>query len=143
MDGFYRKRIAMKKCVIIVNKELPFGLKANISAVLSMSLGKKHPELVGDDIADANGVIYEGITTIPVPILETQGDQLLIAKTLADENSDFVVVFSCSALDTKDYPAYETSLKSKNTTDVVLHGLLMYGDKEPVNKIAGKFKLLR
>jgi hypothetical protein len=104
----------MKKCVIVLNKDLPLGLKANISAVLSMSFGKAHPEIIGNDLADADDTIYKGITTIPAPILEAHCDELKIAKTLADENAELVVVFNCSALSTKNYPAYEESIRIKN-----------------------------
>ena len=133
----------MKKCVIVLNEALPLGLKANISAVLSMSFGKAHPEIVGKDLTDADNTIYKGITTIPVPILEAHCDELKTAKLLADENAELVVVFNCSALSTKDYSTYEESIRTKRFSDVVLHGLLLYGDKGKVNKIAGKFPLMR
>jgi hypothetical protein len=133
----------MKKCVIVLNKDLPLGLKANISAVLSMSFGKAHPEVVGNDLVDADNTIYKGITTIPIPILQAHCDELKTTKALADENAELVVVFNCSALGTKDYPAYEDSMRAKKSSDVVLHGLLMYGDKGKMNKIAGKFPLVR
>jgi hypothetical protein len=143
MDRLYWKKLLMKKCVIVLNKGLPPGLKANISAVLGMSFGKAHPEVVGNNLADADSTIYKGITTIPVPILEAHCDELKTAKTLADEDAEFVVVFNCSALTTRNYPAYEESIRIKKTSDIVLHGLLMYGDKTKVNKIAGKFPLVR
>ncbi|PRC92330.1 DUF2000 domain-containing protein [Solimicrobium silvestre] len=133
----------MKKCVIIVNKDLPLGLKANISAVLCMSLGKIHPEIVGADLIDADNNIYIGITTIPVPILETHTDAIKAAKILADEDTTLAIVFNCSALSTKDYTAYETNIRNKKTSDIVFHGLLMYGEKIYVNKITGKFPLMR
>ena len=37
------------KPVIIVADSLPTGLKANFAAVLGMSLGRLHPDLVGAD----------------------------------------------------------------------------------------------
>ncbi|MGA7813818.1 DUF2000 domain-containing protein [Caballeronia sp.] len=133
----------MKKCVIVVNKDLPLGLKANISAILCMSLGKSHPEIIGLDLSDADNITYKGITTIPVPILETYTDNLKAAKKIADLTVEFSVAFNCSALSTKDYAAYETSLRSKRSTDVLIHGLLMYGSKVEINKIAANFPLMR
>lgn len=63
----------MKKCVFIVDKTLPLGLVANTCAVLSLSLGKNHPELVGDNLHDKDGNIHAGITTVVMPVLGIDG----------------------------------------------------------------------
>jgi hypothetical protein len=133
----------MKKSVIIVDEKLPFGLKANVSAILSMTFGKNFPDILGVDVADANGIIYKGITTIPVPILVAGHDDIYKAKSIADDVMDLVVIFNCAALSTKNYEEYQALLGKKKTEEILLHGILIYGDKSFVNKISGKFSLLK
>lgn len=41
------KELEIKKCVIVINHELPVGVIANTAAVLSINLGKMIPEIVG------------------------------------------------------------------------------------------------
>ena len=36
-----------EKCVIVVDQELPMGLIANTSAIMGITLGMIHPEVVG------------------------------------------------------------------------------------------------
>ena len=45
------------KCVLVVEETLPAGVIANISAVLSMTIGKEVPQIIGGDVTDlyANG----------------------------------------------------------------------------------------
>ena len=39
-----------RKCVMIVNKNLPLGLIANTTAILGTALGKLEGEIVGTDV---------------------------------------------------------------------------------------------
>ncbi|WP_163139130.1 DUF2000 domain-containing protein, partial [Arhodomonas sp. KWT] len=64
------------KSVIIVDGSLPTGLKANTAAVLAFSLGKACPELVGPPVRCVDGTELPGITTTPLPILESASPAL-------------------------------------------------------------------
>jgi len=59
-----------KKCVMIIDSELPVGVIANTSAILGVTLGKHFPEQVGENVADATGKMHLGIITIPIAILK-------------------------------------------------------------------------
>lgn len=130
----------MKKGVIIVNKNLPNGLKANIAAVLAMSLGQTHPHLLGESVSDADGVLHTGITTIPLPILEAEEVEIRFIQTDA---VDLFVSFNDVALVTKNYSDYTQKLLSTQNASLVFHGVLLYGDKSVVNKAASQFALLK
>ncbi len=64
------------KLVIVINVDLAIGLAANTAAVLVLSVGAKHPELIGTDIVDGSGQTHLGITTIPIPILAANTQKL-------------------------------------------------------------------
>ena len=42
-------------CVMVIDGSLPRGLLANTAAIMGITLGKKMPELVGQDIIDQSG----------------------------------------------------------------------------------------
>ena len=58
-----------EKCVMIMDGSLPRGLLANTAAILGITLGKKKPEAVGEDVADRDGCVHPGIIRFPVPVL--------------------------------------------------------------------------
>lgn len=41
-----------KKCVMVIDESLPLGIIANTAAIMGITLGKKMPEVVGDDVTD-------------------------------------------------------------------------------------------
>ena len=59
-----------RKCVMILDEELPAGVLANAAGILGMTLGKQIPEVIGPDVLDKNGREHLGITAYPVPILK-------------------------------------------------------------------------
>lgn len=65
-----------QKCVLVIDGALPAGVAANTAAILGITLGKRFPEIVGPDVADAAGRVHTGITGSPIPILK--GDRALL-----------------------------------------------------------------
>lgn len=131
------------KGVIIIDSSLPVGLKANIPAVLSLSIGKAFPEVVGHDVETKEGVVYRGITRIPLPILQTSPESLKDLHEKSEKEGLYSACFTNIALSTKNYNDYEGRVANSINTDVVIHGLAMYGDKKQVNRISGGLKLLK
>ena len=132
-----------QKAVIILCDDLPTGLKANIAAVLGMSLGRYQPNLVGPEALTGDGTSLPGITTIPVPILTT--DQMGIDEIFAVARGalELVAPFGTAALSTKNYDDYMRKLASLPDAEQGTKGLLLLGDKKSVNKIVGQLPLLR
>ena len=65
-----------RKCVMILDEELPAGVLANAAGILGMTLGKQIPEVIGPDVLDKNGREHLGITAYPVPILKADKEKL-------------------------------------------------------------------
>ena len=97
------------KCVLVMDENLPTGILANAAAILGITLGRKIPECVGEDVTDASGCIHKGIISIPVPVLK--GNAGLI-KTLREKlySEDFrdltVVDFSDVSQSCNTYDVY-------------------------------------
>ena len=63
-----------KKCVMVIDEELPLGIITNTAAIMGITLGKMIPEYVGPDVKDQTGHGHLGIIALPVPILKSTAD---------------------------------------------------------------------
>lgn len=134
------------KCVIVINENLPLGIIANTASILSITLGKYVPELVGEDVVDASGKTHLGITTIPVPILKGNKEILrdLREKLYTTDFQDMVVVdFSDVAQSCNVYSQYIEKASSTLEEEHTYFGLTICGNKKKVNKLTGSMSLLR
>lgn len=134
------------KCVIVINENLPLGIIANTASILSITLGKYVPELVGEDVVDASGKTHLGITTIPVPILKGNKEILrdLREKLYTTDFQDMVVVdFSDVAQSCNVYSQYIEKASSTLEEEHTYFGLTICGNKKKVNKLTGSMPLLR
>ncbi|MGE5627073.1 MAG: DUF2000 domain-containing protein [Solirubrobacterales bacterium] len=135
-----------KKCVIVIDADLPSGVIANTAAILGITLGKRRPELVGEDAIDASGMQHLGIISIPVPILKGNKEVLrkLRQQLYSKDYEDVVVVdFSDVAKGCNVYDEYiEKTLKTPESKHTY-YGLGICGYKKKVNKLTGSMALLR
>ncbi len=134
------------KCVMIIDSELPTGVIANTSAILGITLGKRLPEQVGEDVTDASEKKHLGIITVPVPILKGNREILKkLRETLyRTEFSDLTVVdFSDVAQCCVTYDEYISKASEVPEEDHAYLGVAIYGDKKKVNKLTGSMPLLR
>lgn len=135
-----------KKCIIIVDENLPLGLIANTAAILGASFGKLHPETIREDITDKSERIHRGIVAIPITVLKGSAVFLngLIHQLseLADEELTYFD-FSDVAQQCNDYDDYICNAKQKTSEAYHYYGLLIYGSKKKINKISGSLPLLR
>lgn len=135
-----------KKCVMIIDSELPIGVIANTSAILGATLGKRFPGQVGEDVADATGKTHLGIITIPIAMLKGNKDSLkeLRERLYGPEFSDLVVVdFSDVAQGCNVYGEYVAKAASIPEKGHIYLGIAIYGDKKKVNSLTGALPLLR
>ncbi|MDY9921100.1 MAG: DUF2000 domain-containing protein [Synergistota bacterium] len=135
-----------EKCVIVIDSELPTGVIANTSAILGMTLGKRFPEQVGNDVTDASEKTHLGIITVPVPILKGSREMLkeLRENLYKTEFNDLTVVdFSDVAQSCMTYNEYISKAAEVPEEDHTYLGVAIYGDRKKVNKLTGSMPLLR
>lgn len=130
------------KIVLVIDKELPLGVIANTAAVLTLSLGKVHPELVGESIANRDGGEHLGITRIPIPILASSSDQIKIIRDKLQPVTT-LVDFSNVAKGTKNYEEYSSAIAGTEAKDIEYLGIAVYGDKKVIAKYTGNMRLMR
>lgn len=133
------------KCVLVIDHDLPLGVIANTAAVLSLSIGKQFPALIGRDLMDSNGDVHHGITTTALPILKGTGGSL---KDMREALKQFepaltVIDLTSATQTTKNYDDYSAQLASTPVEQLEYLGLALYGDTKIVNKFTGSLGLLR
>ena len=135
------------KLVMVINRDLPLGLVANTAAVLGISLSKIYQEdIVGSDIADADGNLHLGITAQTIPILSASREQVKEIREAMFEPAFAEVAaidFSEAAQRCLNYEQYIRSLAQLSAEELFYLGVCMYGPKKKVNKLTGSLPLLR
>jgi len=132
------------KAVIVVDQNLPVGLKSNCGAVLGVSLGALHPEIVGPDLHDAGGGFHHGITGLPIPVLSTTRSRIaeIVDKSRGSEETR-VIGFNNIAQSCTSYDEYEKQLAATDREDLSYLAVLIIGTKRGVNRLAGSLPLVR
>jgi hypothetical protein len=134
-----------KKCVLVIDENLPVGVIANTSAVLALSLGKLIPEMIGNDFQDIDGKTRRGITTYPIPALKGNGELLRsMREKLKDYESDLIVIDLLDATrTTRSYEEYIHVVQNTPEQKQEYLGIAISGSKKLVNKFTGNLGLLR
>ena len=135
-----------KKCVMVIDEQLPLGIIANTAAIMGITLGKKMPEVVGADVADKTGNEHLGIIEFPVPILKGNAESIktIREKLYEPDFSDLTVVdFSDLAQGCKTYEEFVEKMKGVSEIDLNYLGIAICGAKKKVNKLTGSMALLR
>ena len=134
-----------RKCVIVIDQSLSNGPIANTAAVLSLSLGRKFPELIGKDLTDHQGDRHQGITTAAIPILKGTGSLLKqMREDLKAYEAELTVIdLTRDTQTTRSYQEYADKLESTPLEQLEYQGVAIAGDKKLVNKFTGNLGLLR
>ena len=95
-----------ERCVIVVDNALPAGLAANAAAVVALTVGQRHPGLVGAPLIDASGGVHPGLIPIGIAVLGASQEELAAVrhKAMATTKCD-VVDFPVQGQQTTNYAA--------------------------------------
>lgn len=134
-----------KKCVLVIDENLPLGVVANTAAVLALGLGKLIPEMIGDDFQDGEGYVRRGITTYPIPALKGNAELLRSMRAkLKDYEADLIVIDLFGATrTTRSYEEYIRVVQSTPEDQLEYLGIAISGSKKLVNKFTGNLGLLK
>ncbi len=135
-----------KKCVMVIDEHLPLGIIANTAAIMGITLGKKMPEVVGDDVTDQSGNEHLGIIEFPVPILKGSPETIkeIREKLYQPEFQDVTVVdFSDLAQSCKTYDEFTEKMGQVSESALQYLGVAVCGPKKKVCKLTGSMPLLR
>lgn len=135
-----------EKCVMVIDEGLPLGIIANTAAILGITLGKKLPEAVGEDVTDRSGNEHLGIIQFPVPILRGSPEAIRqIREALYQPGfQDMTAVdFSDLAQGCKTYDEFIEKMGHAPEDALRYFGVAICGPKKKVNQLTGSMPLLR
>jgi len=132
-----------ERCVIVINQQLAAGQAANAAAVLALTLGQRHPSLVGAPLIDADNREHPGLIPIGISVLVADAQQLtqLHQHLLNDDEMDGII-FPVEGQQTTDYAAFREAVSVVPTDNLQLLGIALAGNKKVVRKLTGKLGLL-
>lgn len=131
-----------KRCAIVVDQDLPAGRAANAAAVIALTLGMRHPHLVGAELVDASGFRHPGLIPIGVAVLAAPIADLKAARDKALERNMDVVDFPRQGQETNDYTDFRARVAEVAPEDLAYVGVGLYGTRKGVGRLVGRFPLL-
>lgn len=135
-----------EKCVIIIDEAQPLGVMANITSILSISLGKLRPDIVGNDMMDSDKHNHFGLIQVPVPVLKASCEKIKSIRNLIfeEEYSEIDCIdFSNVAQECMTYEDYTSTMQTSSNDDLIYMGIALVGNKKKINKLSGNLPLLR
>lgn len=135
--------ITQQKLALVINSELEVGLAANTAAVLTLSVGAQHPELIGKDLIDGSGQRHTGITNIPIPVLAADAQTLTELVQKLTGSSIELVSFSKIAQSIHSYDEYAERLGETPGAEIEYSGIALYGPSQEVNSLVGSLPRLK
>ncbi|MDR5856290.1 DUF2000 domain-containing protein [Caballeronia sp. LZ062] len=132
-----------QRCVIVVDRALPAGKAANAAAVLALTVGQRHPALVGEPLVDASGVAHPGLIPVGIAVLAATQDELASIRGKALAADCDVVAFPEQGQQTTDYAAFRDAVATVATDALRYVGVALIGDRKPVSKAVANLGLLK
>lgn len=132
-----------ERCVIVVDSELPVGRAANAAAVIALTVGQRHPALVGEPLIDASGVSHPGLVPIGIPVLSANQDALSAIREKGVLGECDIVVFPVQGQQTTDYGSFRDAVAQVPTADLRYVGVALIGPRKVVSKIVANLGLLK
>jgi hypothetical protein len=129
------------RTVVVVDRTLPKGLAANVTAVLAITLGVHRPALIGPDFEDAAGRVHLGLFPTGLPILGADAGELPALREAARERGLLVVDMPAPGHRTTDYEEFRAAVAADSTLAYL--GILVSGAPKPVRAVTGQLGLLR
>lgn len=130
------------RCVVVVDESLPVGRAANAAAVLALTVGQRHPSLVGAPLVDASGHAHPGLIAHGIAVLSASTETLSTLRRQAQDAGFDVVAFPVQGQQTTDYEAFRATVATLETAGLGYVGLAFVGSRKPLRKLVSKLGLL-
>jgi hypothetical protein len=130
-----------ERLVIVLNQDLAAGKAANAAAVLAMTLGQRHPQLIGEPLEVADGRSYPGLIPLGISVLSASEQDLgrLLVEGRARECD--MTIFPADGQQTTNYLEFRQAVAVKTEQQLVLLGVAIAGEKKVVRKLVSKLNL--
>jgi len=134
--------IRPERCVIVLDEQLPAGRAANAAAVIALTVGQRHPGLVGQPLTDASGQAHPGLIPIGITVLSATAEELgVIHQQAAALESVDVVDFPIQGQMTTNYSEFMAVVAQIPAAELRYLGLALVGERKAVARLVSKKNL--
>ncbi|KQN52288.1 hypothetical protein ASE93_03865 [Serratia sp. Leaf50] len=136
------ENIRLERCVIVLNQSLTPGRAANAAAVIALTIGQRHPQLVGQPLVDASDVSHPGLIPLGIAVLSGSGTQLRELRQKAAELGNIDLIdFPVQGQQTKNYASFQEAVAIIPLDDMDYSGVALVGAKKAISKIVADLAL--
>lgn len=132
-----------ERCVIVVDSALPPGKAANAAAVLALTVGQRHPALVGAPLIDASGGMHPGLIPIGIAVLACDQEEMSTIRGKGLMAGCDVVGFPVQGQQTTHYDAFCAAVAEIPTEQLQYVGVALIGKRKSISKIVAHLALLK
>jgi len=143
VDGGTTASVSSDRCVIVLDRSLPIGRATNAAAVIAVTIGQRHPVLVGEQLVDASGFTHPGLIPIGIAVLAASREDLRDLSHKAIEAGCDVVDLPAAGQQTTNYEAFRETVAVVEARDLEYVGIALIGGKKKISKIVGRLALLK
>ncbi len=134
--------IKLERCIIVLDEQLPAGRAANAAAVIALTVGQRHPELVGLPLTDASGHAHPGLIPIGIAVLSATAEELGAIHRQATASAEVDVVdFPIQGQMTTNYGEFMAVMAQIPADELRYLGLALVGEKKSIARLVSKKKL--
>ncbi len=123
------------KIAVVVRDDLESWQRLNITAFLMSGITAAHPELVGADYEDADGLRYLRLLGVPVLVFEAAAETLRGARAKAVQRELPLAVYTRDMFATGHDADNRAAVHAVSSGDLDLVGIGLHGPKNVVDKI--------
>jgi hypothetical protein len=139
----HEQKKTAERCVIVVDSELAVGRAANAAAVIALTIGQRHPELVGPALIDASGHEHPGLIPIGITVLAASQSTLTDIRSKGLEARCDIVVFPVQGQQTTHYAAFVEAVAQIASEEMEYVGIALIGERKVISKIVANLALLK
>jgi hypothetical protein len=123
------------KIAVVLRDDLEVWQRLNVTSFLVSGIGQRHPEVIGEPYADADGTQYLPMFRQPVLVFEGGKEVLTKAHERAVGRGVTLSVFTADLFATGNDRDNRAAVRATLRADLDLVGIAVYGPRGAVDKI--------
>lgn len=123
------------KIAVVVRDDLESWQRLNVTAFLMSGLTAAHPELVGAEYEDADGLRYLRLLGVPVLVFEAAAETLQGARAKAAQRGLPLAVYTRDMFATGHDADNRAAVRAVSSGDLDLVGIGLHGPKNVIDRI--------
>jgi hypothetical protein len=127
--------IAPDVCTIVVDRDVSIGHCANAATVLALTVGQRHPALVGEAWRDNSGASHPGLLTTRISILVASQEEMIELRKQTIPVGCDIIDFPDFARRTTNYSTFLENMTVLDPEEIYYVALALVGQRKQIGKL--------